>query len=52
MPYNGRLEYTELCELVERINNRVNSQVNQGIVRIPLLYFVVVCNFILYFNIK
>ena len=27
--YNGCLEYTELCELVERINNRVNSQVNQ-----------------------
>lgn len=37
--YNGCLEYTELCELVERINNRVNSQVNQGTGRIPLLYF-------------
>ena len=37
--YNGRLDYTELCELVERINNRVNSQVNQGTGRIPLLYF-------------
>ena len=37
--YHGRLDYTELCELVERINNRVNSQVNQGTGRIPLLYF-------------
>lgn len=37
--YSGRLDYTELCELVERINNRVNSQVNQGTGRIPLLYF-------------
>lgn len=37
--YNGRLDYTELCELVERINNRINSQVNQGTGRIPLLYF-------------
>ena len=37
--YSGRLNYTELCELVERINNRINSQVNQGTGRIPLLYF-------------
>ena len=37
--YSGRLDYTELCELVERINNRINSQVNQGTGRIPLLYF-------------
>lgn len=37
--YSGRLDYTELCELVERINNRTNSQVNQGTGRIPLLYF-------------
>lgn len=36
--YSGRLDYTELCELVERINNRTNSQVNQGTGRIPLLY--------------
>ncbi len=34
--YSGRLDYTELCELVERINNRINSQVNQGTGRIPL----------------
>lgn len=37
--YSGRLDYTELCELVERINNRINNQVNQGTGRIPLLYF-------------
>lgn len=37
--YSGRLDYAELCELVERINNRINSQVNQGTGRIPLLYF-------------
>ena len=37
--YSGRLDYTELCELVERINNRINSQINQGTGRIPLLYF-------------
>lgn len=37
--YNGRLDYTELCELVERINNRINSRVNRGTGRIPLLYF-------------
>lgn len=37
--YSGRLDYTELCELIERINNRINSQVNQGTGRIPLLYF-------------
>lgn len=37
--YNGRLNYTELCELVERMNNRINNQVNQGTGRIPLLYF-------------
>ena len=37
--YSGRLDYAELCELVERINNRINSQTNQGTGRIPLLYF-------------
>lgn len=37
--YNGRLDYTELCELVERINNRANSQVCQGTGKIPVLYF-------------
>lgn len=34
--YNGKLNYREL---VTKINNRVNSQVNQGTGRIPLLYF-------------
>ena len=37
--YNGKLNYRELVELVTKINNRVNSQVNQGTGRIPLLYF-------------
>lgn len=37
--YNGKLDYCELNELVKRINNRVNSEVNQGNGRIPLLYF-------------
>ena len=37
--YNGKLNYRELVELVTRINNRVNSQVNQGTGRIPLMYF-------------
>lgn len=37
--YNGTLNYCELNELVKRINNRVNSQVNQGTGRIPLMYF-------------
>ena len=37
--YNGKLNYCELNELVKRINNRVNSQVNQGTGRIPLMYF-------------
>lgn len=37
--YNGKLDYCELNELVKRINNRVNSEVNQGTGRIPLLYF-------------
>ena len=27
--YNGRLNYRELVELVTKINNRVNAQVNQ-----------------------
>lgn len=34
--YNGKLNYRELAT---KINNRVNSQVNQGTGRIPLLYF-------------
>ena len=37
--YNGKLNYGELVELVTRINNRVNTQVNQGTGRIPFLYF-------------
>lgn len=37
--YNGKLNYSELNELIVRINNRVNSQVNQGTGRIPLMYF-------------
>lgn len=37
--YNGKLNYRERVELVTRINNRVNAQVNQGIGRIPLMYF-------------
>lgn len=37
--YNGKLNYRELVELVTRINNRVNSRVNQGTGRIPALYF-------------
>ena len=37
--YNGKLNYCELNELVKRINDRVNSQVNQGTGRIPLMYF-------------
>ncbi|QNU65614.1 IS21 family transposase [Ruminiclostridium herbifermentans] len=37
--YNGKLDYKELNELVTRINNRVNMQVNQGTGRIPLMYF-------------
>ena len=37
--YNGKLDYYELNKLVERINNRVNIQVNQGTGRIPMMYF-------------
>ena len=37
--YNGKLNYGELVELVIRINNRVNTQVNQGTGRIPLMYW-------------
>ena len=37
--YNGKLNYRELVELVTRINNRVNAQVNQGTGRIPMMYF-------------
>ena len=37
--YNGKLNYLELVELVRRINNRVNTQVNQGTGRIPLMHY-------------
>lgn len=37
--YNGKLNYRELVELVTRINNRVNTQVNQGAGRIPVMYY-------------
>lgn len=37
--YNGKLNYNELNDLILRINNRVNCQVNQGTGRIPLMYY-------------
>lgn len=37
--YNRKLNYMKLVELVTRINNRVNAQVNQGTGRIPLMYY-------------
>lgn len=37
--YSGTLNYTQLHKLLERMNHRVNAQVNQGTGRIPLLYF-------------
>lgn len=37
--YNGKLNYRQLNDLIIRINNRVNSQVNHGTGRIPLMYF-------------
>lgn len=37
--YNGKLDYNQLNELIIKINNRVNSQVNQGTGRIPLMYY-------------
>lgn len=37
--YNGTLDYKGLNELVTRINNRVNLEVNQGTGKIPLMYF-------------
>ena len=36
---NGKVNYSELHHLVERINNRVNMTVNQGTGRIPIMYF-------------
>lgn len=32
--YNGKMSCLELVELITRINNRVNTQVNQGTGRI------------------
>lgn len=37
--YNGLLDYEGLIQLVEKLNNRVNSQVHQGTGKIPILYF-------------
>lgn len=37
--YSGTLDYIQLHQLVERINHRVNTQVNQGTGQIPLLFF-------------
>lgn len=37
--YNGTLTYQELLELVERINNRVNTRVHKGTGKIPILYY-------------
>lgn len=37
--YNGKLNYRQLNDLIIIINNRVNSQVNHGTGRIPLMYF-------------
>ena len=37
--YNGTLTYQELLELVERINNRVNTNVHKGTGKIPILYY-------------
>ena len=36
--YNGKLNYSELNDLVTRINDRVNTQVVQGTGRIPIMY--------------
>lgn len=36
--YNGKLDYTGLVKLVERINNRAYSEVNKGTGRIPVMY--------------
>ena len=46
--YNGKLDYREVVELVSRINNRVNTQVNQGTGRIPLMYYLTMHKIIFY----
>ena len=37
--YSGKLNLVELYELIERINNRINSSICQGNGKIPLLEF-------------
>lgn len=37
--YNGKLDYDGLNRLVERINNRVNTEVVKGTGIVPILYF-------------
>ena len=39
MAYNGTLDYVELNNLVNRINQRINSTLNQGSGKIPILHF-------------
>lgn len=36
--YNGLLDYRELNELVQRLNERINHQVHPGTGRIPVMY--------------
>jgi transposase len=37
--YNGLLDYSELSQLVERMNNRINQEVHAGTGKIPILHF-------------
>lgn len=37
--YNGKLDYNGLNELITRINNRVNLEVNKGTGKIPMMYY-------------
>jgi len=37
--YNGKLDYNELNQLINRINNRVNTHVIKGTGIIPVMYF-------------
>lgn len=37
--YNGKLDYFELNQLVERLNNRINHEVHAGTGKIPILHF-------------
>lgn len=36
--YNGQLDYQELNELIQRLNERINHKVHPGTGRIPVLY--------------